>query len=194
MNSRYSKAWDINQLLNYERKKYNDQTQLNVMQHAMVLLVAFTTMRGTQLRSMKRSEIEFDYEGMNILVLKKKAKNRGQQFSSRRKDEESICPVKALSNQLDIVKMKFPTSQALWYNKWNIKASEQGVRDQLRARIRQTAQKTKLSVEQVNQLTDHAPGSVVIEQYYNKLEHPLGIDDIIGQSVPAALSDQTQPL
>jgi integrase len=47
------------------------------MQHAMVLLVAYSTMRGTELHSMKRSEIAFDDEGMNIVVLKKKAKNRG---------------------------------------------------------------------------------------------------------------------
>ncbi|KAA6358094.1 MAG: hypothetical protein EZS28_046379, partial [Streblomastix strix] len=78
--SRYSKAWDINQLYNYERKKYNDQTQLNVMQHAIVLLVAYSTMRGTELHSMKRSEIAFDDEGINIVILKKKAKNRARIF------------------------------------------------------------------------------------------------------------------
>ncbi|KAA6386040.1 MAG: hypothetical protein EZS28_018432 [Streblomastix strix] len=151
--SRNSKAWDINQLFNYERMKYNDQIQLNVMQHAIVLLVAYSKMR-----------------------------------------------------------VKFLTSYELWYYKRNIVVSEQGVRDQLRARIRQAGieksywyniirhlvitelRKAKLSVEQVNQLTDHAPGSVIIEQYYNKPEHPLGIEDIIGQSVPAALSDQTLPL
>ncbi|KAA6391856.1 MAG: hypothetical protein EZS28_012621 [Streblomastix strix] len=79
-----------------------------MMQRAVVLFVANSIIRDTDLHSMKRSEIALDDEGMNIVVLKKKTKNRGQWLSYRRKNEESICPVKALSNWLDIVRVKFP--------------------------------------------------------------------------------------
>ncbi|KAA6400637.1 MAG: hypothetical protein EZS28_003840 [Streblomastix strix] len=67
----------------FNRKKFNNQAQLYVMQHAMVLLVAYSTMKDTQLHSMKRSEIKFDDAGTNIVILKKKAKKRGQQLCYR---------------------------------------------------------------------------------------------------------------
>ncbi|KAA6395277.1 MAG: hypothetical protein EZS28_009196 [Streblomastix strix] len=42
--------------------------------------------------------------------------------------------------------------------------------------------KSNLSLEQVNKLTDHAQGSIVVDEYYNKPDHPLGIDDFINQN------------
>ncbi|KAA6355886.1 MAG: hypothetical protein EZS28_048586, partial [Streblomastix strix] len=93
-------------------------------------------------------------------------------------------------------------------NKRNLQASEQGVRDLLRTRIRQAGigkeygsntirhsvmtelRKTKLTLQQVNMLTDHAPSSIIVDEYYNKPEHPLGIDNVINQSVQATLINQ----
>lgn len=39
--------------------------------------------------------------------------------------------------------------------------------------------KAKLTLQQVNQITDHTRGSVIEDEYYSKPDHPPGIEYIV---------------
>ncbi|KAA6400283.1 MAG: hypothetical protein EZS28_004192 [Streblomastix strix] len=210
---RYSKAWNISKLLDFESLKSNEKTQQNVMLHALELLESHSTLRGTELASITRKQITVDTDCIKIIVSKRKAKNGGRQIIIRPRLDKTICPYGALSKWIEMLNNRFSNQNSVQLNKRNLQTSDQGVRDLLRTRIRQAGiskeygsntirhsvmtqlRKSNLSLEQVNKLTDHAPGSIVVDEYYNKPDHPLSIDDFISLSVPATLVDAPkQPL
>ncbi|KAA6363764.1 MAG: hypothetical protein EZS28_040710 [Streblomastix strix] len=145
------------------------------MLHALVLLEAHSTLRGTELASITRDSIPVELNSIKIIVSKKKAKNGGREIVIRSRFGKTICPFVAFSNWINMLNDKFSGKLSMWLNKRNFQASDQGIRDLLRSRIRQAY---------------HAPGSIIVDEYYNKPEHPLGIDDVINQSVPVTLINQ----
>ncbi|KAA6377817.1 MAG: hypothetical protein EZS28_026655 [Streblomastix strix] len=170
---KYDKAWNISKLLDFESLKSTDKTQQNVMLHALVLLEAHSTLRGTELASITRDSVTVELDSIKIIVSKKKAKNGGREIVIRPRFDKTICPNVALSNWVNMLNDKFPSKQAMWLNKRNLQASEQGVRDLLRSRIRQAVirkiygsntirhsdmtefRKTKFTLQQVSMLIDH---------------------------------------
>ncbi|KAA6388700.1 MAG: hypothetical protein EZS28_015775, partial [Streblomastix strix] len=187
---RYSKAWNISKLLDFESLISNEKTQQNVKLHDLTLLEAHSTLRGTELASITRKQITVDTDCIKIIVAKRKANNGGREIVIRPRLDKTIYPYVTLSKWIEMLNNRFPNQNSVWLNKRNLQASDQGVRDLLRTRIRQARigkeygsntirhsvkiqlRKSNLSLEQVNQLTDHAQGSIVVDEYYNKPDHP----------------------
>ncbi|KAA6395276.1 MAG: hypothetical protein EZS28_009195, partial [Streblomastix strix] len=129
---RYSKAWNISKLLDFESIKSNEKTQQNVMLHALALLEAHSTLRGTELASITRKQITVDTDCIKIIVAKRKAKNGGREIIIRPRLDKTICPYVALSKWIEMLNNRYPNQNSVWFNKRNLQASDQGVRDLLR--------------------------------------------------------------
>ncbi|KAA6397456.1 MAG: hypothetical protein EZS28_007020 [Streblomastix strix] len=155
----------------------------------------------------KRYSVTVEKESIKTIVSKKKANSSGREIIIRYWFDKTVWPFIAHSNWFNILNGMFPNGQAMKLNIRNLQASERGVRDLLRYRIRQAGigkeygpntirhsvmielSKTKLILQHVNMLINHAPVSVIADEYYNNFNLPLRIDDVINQSAPAALTN-----
>jgi hypothetical protein len=78
------------------------------MLHALVLLEAHSTLRGTELASITRDSVTVELDSIKIIVSKKKAKNGGREIVIRPRFDKTICPFIALSNWINMLNDKFP--------------------------------------------------------------------------------------
>ncbi|KAA6403718.1 MAG: hypothetical protein EZS28_000761 [Streblomastix strix] len=84
---RYSKAWNINKLFEFESLKSNEKTQQNVKLHIFTILETHSTLRGTELASITKKQITVGTDSIKIIVSKRKAKNAGEKLQQ---DQDSI--------------------------------------------------------------------------------------------------------
>ncbi|KAA6356373.1 MAG: hypothetical protein EZS28_048101, partial [Streblomastix strix] len=79
---------------------------------------------------------------------------------------------------LDGMNEEQKTSNTLWRGRYGQPLNPQQMRDMLRARIRKAG---GVTLEDVNKLTDHAYGSHMFDDFYNKPDSPKAIQDFIGK-------------
>ncbi|KAA6381200.1 MAG: hypothetical protein EZS28_023270 [Streblomastix strix] len=87
------------------------------MLHALVFLEARSTLRGTEIASIRRDSVKFEYECIKLIVSKKKAKNGGRETVFRPSFGKTINPFIALWNLINILNYKFPNGQVMWLKK-----------------------------------------------------------------------------
>ncbi|KAA6368148.1 MAG: hypothetical protein EZS28_036323, partial [Streblomastix strix] len=61
---KYDKVWKISKQLDFESLKSTDKTQQNVMLHALVLLEAHSTLRGTELASITKDSVTVELDSI----------------------------------------------------------------------------------------------------------------------------------
>ncbi|KAA6357614.1 MAG: hypothetical protein EZS28_046859 [Streblomastix strix] len=146
---KYATLWDLDLLLSYVAAQYEVNGR-RLMDLTMALFVAFTAARMTKLTRMLIGGINIDEDKMTNKIRVKKRKIEIEYNVEISKWKGKICPVKALLN---------------WLKDDECAIARHAMMTKLR--------KYGATQEEVNAFTRHAPGSNVVDVYYNK---PVGRD------------------
>ncbi|KAA6395487.1 MAG: hypothetical protein EZS28_008986 [Streblomastix strix] len=189
--AKYTTMWDLDILLSYMVK----QDKLNgkkLMGQTMASFVAFTAERMTELTRMIVGGVIFNDEGMIVKIKVKKGKKEIEYEVQVNRQKNKICLVESMKRWLNDVECLKGEEDAVWYDLEKKKKlspqacstvlrkilDEIGIDKQYGGATIRHAMMSKLrkqgaSIEEVNAFTRHAPGSNVVDVYYNK---PVGRD------------------
>ncbi|KAA6401854.1 MAG: hypothetical protein EZS28_002615 [Streblomastix strix] len=187
--SKYATMWDLDLLLSFIAAQ-QEVNKKNLLDLTIALFVAFTAARMTELTRMQIGGINIDEDKMTIKIKIKKGKIEIEYSVEVSRQKRKICPVQALINwQKDDECMK-GKQDSVWYDQIKKRkmspqacnkclrkiTNDVGINQQYGGATVRHDMITKLRKygaiqEEVNAFTRHAPGSNVIDVYYNK---PVG--------------------
>ncbi|KAA6372477.1 MAG: hypothetical protein EZS28_031997 [Streblomastix strix] len=184
--AKYPTVWNINQLLTCIANSEMKHGRLQ-MRKAMALFVAFSGARMTELAAIQRKDVIDSGEEITVnTTIRKGKKPRTRKITLRTRDGP-CCPVKAMREWLQDGECKQRTVEEIW---WDFDKKKElgsiGCSKELRKILDQAevdgcyagstvrhAMMTKqrgegASLEEVNDFTGHAPGSGIVDVFYNK--------------------------
>ncbi|KAA6399158.1 MAG: hypothetical protein EZS28_005313 [Streblomastix strix] len=155
---------------------------------------AHSSLLGTVLASITRDSVTVKKESIKIIVSKKKAKNGGREIVTRSRFDKTTFPVQMDRQYRQTKEISRLQNKALEIC-CDIKQDKHVLKKEygtniIRHFLMIETKKTKLTLQQVNMLTDRTLGSVIVDEYYNNFDHSLEIDVVINQSMPATLNNQ----
>ncbi|KAA6399276.1 MAG: hypothetical protein EZS28_005200 [Streblomastix strix] len=184
---RYSTIWKSETVLKFEEQRISTKLTPNeLLRRTLALFQVYTTMRTTEIASMRREDVVFTIEGMLIQYKKKKAEKRKKWRAIHFIRNKSGCSVIAMKCWIKTLDLMLSHSNSLWrtptYQKPLASATlrkrikeeliasgvpisfgSNTIRHSVSTRIRAHG----VSIQQTNLLTDHAFNTAVTEQFNN---------------------------
>ncbi|KAA6358060.1 MAG: hypothetical protein EZS28_046414 [Streblomastix strix] len=196
-NAKYPTVWNIGKLFNHIRETGLGKGRV-LMRQAMALVVAFSGCRMTELAAMRRSDIQ-QMEDRTIIHTKIRKGKRVKEFNIRLLRRDDVCCAHgALKLWLMDSHCGKSEEGSIWWDFARNRALgsigcsselkelivQAGVDDDFGGNTIRHSMMTKLrqegaSLEQVNEFTRHAPGSSVVDRFYNKPEKAEDLGNLL---------------